>query len=99
MNMSFLNFCGIWLIPGWSDVLSVPVPERIADCVIRRRRTQMLEWSQSPEAGVFRRLADFGDYRLGDVYAPENEELRGRGSCATSPGSAGRRTSARCSTS
>ena len=21
MNMSFLNFCGIWLIPGWSDVL------------------------------------------------------------------------------
>ena len=38
----------------------------------------MLEWSQSPEAGVFRRLADFGDYRLGDVYAPENEELRGR---------------------
>ena len=30
MNMSFLNFCGIWLIPGWSDVLSVAVPERIA---------------------------------------------------------------------
>ena len=29
MNMSFLNFCGIWLIPGWSDVLGVPVPERI----------------------------------------------------------------------
>jgi N-acyl-D-aspartate/D-glutamate deacylase len=38
----------------------------------------MLELSQSPEAGVFRRLADFGDYRLGDVYAPENQELRGR---------------------
>ena len=30
------------------------------------------------EAGVFRRLADFGDYRLGDVYAPENQPLRGR---------------------
>jgi N-acyl-D-aspartate/D-glutamate deacylase len=27
---------------------------------------------------VFRRLADFGDYRLGDVYAPENKALRGR---------------------
>jgi N-acyl-D-aspartate/D-glutamate deacylase len=27
---------------------------------------------------VFRRLADFGDYRLGDVYAPENQKLRGR---------------------
>ncbi len=27
---------------------------------------------------MFRRLADFGDYRLGDVYAPENQPLRGR---------------------
>jgi N-acyl-D-aspartate/D-glutamate deacylase len=78
MNMSFLNFCGIWLIPGWSDVLSVPVPERIARLQDPNVRLKMLERSQSPEAGVFRRLADFGDYRLGDVYAPENQELRGR---------------------
>jgi N-acyl-D-aspartate/D-glutamate deacylase len=78
MNMSFLNFCGIWLIPGWSDVLGVPVPERIARLQDPNVRLKMLEWSQSPAAGVFRRLADFGDYRLGDVYAPENEPLRGR---------------------
>jgi N-acyl-D-aspartate/D-glutamate deacylase len=78
MNMSFLNFCGIWLIPGWSDVLSVPVPERIARLQDPNVRLKMLERSQSPEAGVFRRLSDFGDYRLGDVYAPENQELRGR---------------------
>jgi N-acyl-D-aspartate/D-glutamate deacylase len=78
MNMSFLNFCGIWLIPGWSDVLSVPVPERIARLQDPNVRLKMLERSQAPEAGVFRRLADFGDYRLGDVYAPENQELRGR---------------------
>jgi N-acyl-D-aspartate/D-glutamate deacylase len=78
MNMSFLNFCGIWLIPGWSDILSVPVPERIARLRDPETRLKMLEWSQSPEAGVFRRLADFGDYRLGDVYAPENQSLKGR---------------------
>jgi N-acyl-D-aspartate/D-glutamate deacylase len=78
MNMSFLNFCGIWLIPGWSDVLSAPVPERIARLRDPETRLKMLEWSQSPEAGVFRRLADFGDYRLGDVYAPENRSLKGR---------------------
>ena len=30
MNMSFLNFCGLWLHPrAGSDVLGVPVPERI----------------------------------------------------------------------
>jgi N-acyl-D-aspartate/D-glutamate deacylase len=78
MNMSFLNFCGIWLIPGWSDILSAPVPERIERLRDPEIRLQMLELSQSPEAGVFRRLADFGDYRLGDVYAPENQPLRGR---------------------
>ena len=78
MNMSFLNFCGIWLIPGWSDVLGVPVPERIERLRDPETRLQMLELSQSPEAGVFRRLADFGDYLLGDIYAPENEGLRGR---------------------
>ncbi len=78
MNMSFLNFCGIWLIPGWSDVLSVPVPERIARLRDPETRLKMLEQSQAPEAGVFRRLADFGDYRLGDVYAPENQPLKGR---------------------
>jgi N-acyl-D-aspartate/D-glutamate deacylase len=54
------------------------VPERIARLRDPETRLKLLEWSQSPEAGVFRRLADFGDYRLGDVYAPENEPLRGR---------------------
>ena len=29
MNMSFLTFCGIWLLPGWQEILGVPVPERI----------------------------------------------------------------------
>jgi N-acyl-D-aspartate/D-glutamate deacylase len=38
----------------------------------------VLERSLSQEAGVFRRLADWGDYRLGDVYSAENEPLRGR---------------------
>jgi N-acyl-D-aspartate/D-glutamate deacylase len=78
MNMSFLNFCGIWLIPGWSDILSTPVPERMERLRDPETRLTMLELSQSPAAGVFRRLADFGDYRLGDVYAAENQPLRGR---------------------
>ena len=25
MNMNFLTFCGIWLLPGWQEALSVPV--------------------------------------------------------------------------
>ena len=78
MNMSFLTFCALWLMPGWQDVMSKPVPERMRALSDPETRAWMLERSLSPEAGVFRRLADWGDYRLGDVYAAENEPLRGR---------------------
>jgi N-acyl-D-aspartate/D-glutamate deacylase len=78
MNMSFLNFCGIWLLPHWSDMLSVPVPERMERLRDPETRVQLLEWSQAKEAGVFRRLADFGDYRIGDTFSAANEGLKGR---------------------
>lgn len=38
----------------------------------------MLERAGSEEAGVFRRLADFENYIIGDTYAPANEGLSGR---------------------
>jgi N-acyl-D-aspartate/D-glutamate deacylase len=78
MNMSFLTFCALWLLPGWKDVMERPVAERIERLRDGDTRVWMLERALSQEAGVFRRLADFGDYRIGDVYAPENEALRGR---------------------
>ena len=29
MNMSFLNHCGLFLIPGWGEILRLPVDERM----------------------------------------------------------------------
>ena len=29
MNMSFLTYCALFMLPGWSEVMSLPVPERI----------------------------------------------------------------------
>jgi N-acyl-D-aspartate/D-glutamate deacylase len=78
MNMSFNTFCAIWLLPGWQEVMGLPVPERIARLSDPDTRVWLLERALSQEAGVFRRLADWGDYRLGDVYSEENEPLRGR---------------------
>jgi N-acyl-D-aspartate/D-glutamate deacylase len=78
MNMSFGTFCGLWLIPGWQQVLGVPVAERVQRLNDADTRVKLLELSQSPAAGVFRRLADWGDYVLGDTYAPVNDGLRGR---------------------
>ncbi len=78
MNMSFLNFCGLWLLPGWQQILGVPVKERIQRLSDSDIRLQMLESSLSKEAGVFRRLADWGDYVIGDTYSKENNGLSGR---------------------
>ncbi len=78
MNMSFLNFCGLWLLPNWQSVLGVPVPERIARLQDGDTRLKLMEWAQSREAGVFRRLADWGDYVIGDTYGAVNTGLSGR---------------------
>ncbi|MEV4194231.1 N-acyl-D-amino-acid deacylase family protein [Streptomyces toxytricini] len=78
MNMSLGSFCALNLIPGWGTVLGLPVPERITELRDPAVRTEMLRRAGSPEAGVFRRLADFGRYVIGDTYSKENEGLTGR---------------------
>ena len=78
MNMSFATFCGLWLIPGWQQVLGVPIPERVQRLIDPDTRVKLLELSQAPAAGVFRRLADWGEYVIGDTYATANAGLKGR---------------------
>jgi N-acyl-D-aspartate/D-glutamate deacylase len=78
MNMSFGTFCGLWLLPGWQEVLNCPVPERLAKLRDPAIRRSLRERSHSPEAGVFRRLADWDRYVIGDTYAPANDGVRGR---------------------
>src|SRR5947208_12803917 len=78
MNMSLLNFCALNLIPGWGDILGLPVPERIEKLRDPEVRKVMLERANSKEAGVFRRLADFKRYVIGDTFSKENDGLKGR---------------------
>lgn len=78
MNMSLRNFCGLWLIPGWGEVLNRPVPERIEKLRDPEVRRELIERANSKEAGVFRRLGNFGRYVIGDTYSPANEGLKGR---------------------
>jgi N-acyl-D-aspartate/D-glutamate deacylase len=78
MNMSLGTFCALNLIPGWGEILSLPVPERIAKLHDPAVRAEMLRRAGSKEAGVFRRLADFGRYVIGDTYTRENAGLTGR---------------------
>lgn len=78
MNMSLGTFCALNLIPGWGEILGLPVDERIARLRDPAVRTEMLRRATSKEAGVFRRLADFGRYVIGDTYSAANDGLTGR---------------------
>lgn len=78
MNMSLGTFCALNLIPGWGEILALPVPERIERLRDADVRAEMLRRADSKEAGIFRRLANFGRYVIGDTYSPENEGLSGR---------------------
>lgn len=78
MNMSFLTHCALFLVPGWGDVMRLPVPERMD--ALRRPdvRADLLAKINSPAAGVFRRLGNFKRYVLGDTFADVNAGLKGR---------------------
>ncbi len=78
MNMSFLNYCALFMLPGWGDVMGLPVPERIERLRDPATRQWMDARANSDEAGVFRRLADWTHYVLGDTYSAANEGLKGR---------------------
>ncbi|WP_338780105.1 D-aminoacylase [Streptomyces sp. DG1A-41] len=78
MNMSLGTFCALNLIPGWGPILGLPVPERIEKLRDPDVRAEMLRRARSKEAGVFRRLANFGRYVIGDTYSEVNAGLTGR---------------------
>ena len=78
MNMSFGNYCALNLMPGWGPILNAPVPERIEKLRDEPTRRMMVERADSEEAGMFRRLAGFADYVIGDTFSAANEGLSGR---------------------
>jgi N-acyl-D-aspartate/D-glutamate deacylase len=78
MNMSLGTFCALNLIPGWGPILGLPVPERLEKLRDPDVRAGMLERAGSKEAGVFRRLTNFGRYVIGDTYSETNRGLSGR---------------------
>ncbi|MGW1077333.1 N-acyl-D-amino-acid deacylase family protein [Streptomyces sp. NPDC002537] len=78
MNMSLGTFCALNLLPGWGEVLALPLTVRIDELRKPLVRAELLRRARSEEAGVLRRLTDFGRYVIGDTYAKENDGLGGR---------------------
>jgi len=78
MNMSFRNYCALFMLPDWNQVMNLPVPERVEKLKDPETRQWMNARARSPEAGVFRRLASWGRYQIGDTFSAANEGLKGR---------------------
>ena len=78
MCMSFLTHCALHSMPGWDEILTLPVPERMAKLRDPQVRKTMDERARSKEAGVLAGLATWGRYRIGDTFSSANEGLSGR---------------------
>ena len=53
MNMSFLTYCALNMMPDWGPILGLPLEERMAKLRDPEVRAFMAERAASPEAGVF----------------------------------------------
>jgi N-acyl-D-aspartate/D-glutamate deacylase len=77
-TVSFLTRSPIYQLPGWMEVLSLPVEEKIKALGDPGVRRQLELGASSPEAGVFARLANWGTLRIGDTFSEANKGLTGR---------------------
>lgn len=78
MTMSFSNYCALFLIPGWREVMALPPVERMQALRSSDTRRRMDAAVNSEEAGMFRGLGNFGGYTIGDTFSPANAGLSGR---------------------
>jgi N-acyl-D-aspartate/D-glutamate deacylase len=76
--LSFLTYGPLMRLPGWSEILSLPVPERMKRLRDPETRRQMQENARKPEAGVFARLANFSRFEIGETFSEANRGLTGR---------------------
>ena len=76
MNMSFLTYCALNMMPDWGPILGLPPVARLACLRDPDVRRFMEERAASPDAGVFARLTGWDRYVIGDTFA--DPSLQGR---------------------
>ena len=78
IRLSFLSGFVLDGFPGWREVMSLPLVERmkaLADPDVRQR---LREGAESDEAGILRALADWRRLEIIEAFAPENRLFEGR---------------------
>jgi N-acyl-D-aspartate/D-glutamate deacylase len=77
LTMSFESYSPIFHLPGWGEVLALPLPERSAALRDPAVRSRLAERAATPEAGVFARFTDWAGYRIGETFSEANAGLTG----------------------
>jgi len=78
MRMTFLSGSPLDGLPGWREVITLPVPERmraLADPEVRRR---LAAGAASEEAGVLRGVANWPVLRFVETFSPATAPYAGR---------------------
>ena len=78
MRLSFLTGFVLDGLPGWREVLSLPVPERMRALSDPSVRERLRANAASEEAGILRALADWKRFEFEEVFAAENRPFEGR---------------------
>ena len=78
MRLSFLTGFVLDGLPGWREVLSLPVPERLRALQDPAVRQRLHDGARSDEAGMLRGLSSWRRYEVLETFAPANDGLEGR---------------------
>jgi N-acyl-D-aspartate/D-glutamate deacylase len=78
LRLSFLSGFVLDGFPGWREVLSLPVPERLTALSDPRVRRRLDAGAHSEEAGLLRGLASWRNLEIIETFTPERREHEGR---------------------
>jgi N-acyl-D-aspartate/D-glutamate deacylase len=78
IRLSFLTGTVLDGLPGWREILSLPVPERLAALSDPDTRRRMDENAHSKDAGMLGALANWKFLRIDETFAPANKGYEGR---------------------
>jgi N-acyl-D-aspartate/D-glutamate deacylase len=78
MRLSFLTGFVLDGLPGWREVLSLPVADRMRALADPSVRARLAERATSEEAGMLAGLAGWKGYEVVEGFTPETRALEGR---------------------
>ncbi|MDA8184420.1 MAG: amidohydrolase family protein [Actinomycetota bacterium] len=78
IRLSFENGAILDGLPGWREILALPIPERIAALSDPEVRRRLDEGAHSKDAGIIGALANWKMLRFDEIFDPSNADCEGK---------------------